>query len=133
MALQKIQLPRKVRPEDYPEDSKEAFGIFADGYNQFLDDVYRSLSFPDKEIVTYTVNIGSGATLINPSQIKPTLISKIRGLNVINAINVNSPTVTPISHPFISWSIAGNGLISISAVTGLQSNSQYILTIELIS
>lgn len=131
MALQKIQVPRKIRPEDYPEDSKEGFAVFADQYNQFIDDVYRAISTPDEETITYTINVGAGGVLINPAQIKTTLVGKIRGLIVINSQNVNSPSTYPTSQPNLAWTISSNGLISILNVSGLQDNSQYILTIKL--
>ncbi len=128
-----IQLPRKIRPDDYPDENKEAMGILGNIYNTFVDDVYRSISTPDTEIIKYTVNINAGSGLINPPQIKANLSSKIKGLTVINSINLKFPNIYPISYPFISWTIAGNGLISIQNITGLQANSQYELTIQIIT
>jgi hypothetical protein len=128
-----IQLPRKIRPEDYPEETKQAIEILAGIYNPFIDDVYRVLSTPDRETIQYTINVGALPTkkLINPSQIKSTLISKIKGLIVINAVNLTTPGVTSESQPFLTWTIASNGLLNILSATGLQANSQYLLTIEI--
>jgi hypothetical protein len=126
-------IPKKIRTEDFDSEMLETIEKIAFVYNQNADDVYRNLTFADRTIVSYNVTLDATSKIVNPSQIKVTLGDKIKGLNVINAVNVNSPTTYPLSQPFLSWAIGTNGLLTITNVTGLQASSQYVLTIEIIS
>lgn len=126
-------VPKKIRTEDFSSEELEMIEKLAFVYNQNADDVYRALTFVDRQIVDYNVVLDSMGNLINPSQIKLSLSDRIRGLNVINAVNVNSPTTYPINTPFLSYSIGTNGLLTINNVTGLQPGSQYILTIQIVT
>lgn len=130
-----ISLPKKIRGEDFPSDFQSAADVLGAVYNDQADQIFRSLAFVDRDIISYTVNVGAAPNLlpINPAQIKATLDAKIRGIIVINAANVNSPGVYPDSAPFVNWAIGANGLITILKVSGLQANSTYNLTLELIS
>ncbi len=133
----KIQIPKKLRAEDFDSNNQDLINKIAFIYNPFADEVFQTLDRGvdynnlNRQIAQVTINIDSTGKLVNPPSIKLTLKTKPIGINVINAINqVNSDTY-PTSSPFINWSLSG-GLLNILNISGLQNSSNYILTLELI-
>lgn len=136
--MPKIQTPIRIRIEDFGEDYKELIGKIGSTYNSFTDDVYGILSNGidfdnlNRQLVDISVTIDSSGKVTNSPQIKSTLkTTKVRGINVVNAINLVNSNIYPISTPFISFTI-NNNIVTILNVAGLQSGSQYKLTLELI-
>ena len=126
-----------VRVEDFDKDDREIAEKIAGIFNGFSDDVYRqvngNLTFEnlDRQLVTLEVRIDGDGKVLNKPQIKLTLVSRISGVKVINARNLESSTTYPTSCPFVSYEV-GEKLITIRNVTGLQNNSRYELTLEII-
>lgn len=134
----KLQIPKKIRAEDFAEDQRETIQKLGFTFNSFADEVYQALNKRldydnlSRELVTVTIQIDTTGKLINPPQIKTSLLSKIRGIQTINAINLRNSTIYPTGYPFVSWTINGQ-IITVLNVTGLQNNSEYQLTLEVIS
>lgn len=133
----KIQIPAKIRVEDFDAEDKDLIEKIGGIYNSFIDDIYRLVDGGldsyniNRQIVDIDVQTDAAGALINPPQIKITVNGKVRGLNVIAAVNqINSGTY-PISAPFISFN-TNTKTLSILNVTGLQPSSQYRLTLELV-
>jgi hypothetical protein len=133
----KIQIPQRIRAEDYKSDEQDMVSKLARVISPFLDNVYavlnKGIDFDNlnRQLVDIDITIDSSGNLVNPPQIKNTTNGSLRGINVINAINLVKPGVYPTTSPFVSWSINGN-IINVLNVTGLQASSQYRLTLELI-
>jgi hypothetical protein len=133
----KIKTPAIIRGEDFPEETRETVDKLAAVLNPFNDDVFRqmngNLGFDNinRQLVTLDVKIDSSGEVINEPQIKISLRTKVAGTNVISAQNLVNTSTYPTSQPFISWSTNGN-ILTIKNITGLQANSQYRLTVELI-
>lgn len=82
---------------------------------------------------SYMVNgVSTGGNLKIPVQIKTGLTSRLLGITVIRADNLNNPAIYPINTPFISWTI-NNNIITVLKVTGIQDNNKYSLTLEILS
>ena len=132
----KIQIPKKIRTEDFDSESQDMVSKIGEVYNTFADEVYQALDGRlDSEnlaiqIVTISVVIDAAGKVKNPPQIKLDLGARVRGTTVINAVNQVNPTIYPTTHPFISFT-ATSTLLTINAVSGLQPGSQYLLTIKI--
>lgn len=134
----KIQIPKKLRVEDFDSEDQPMIEKIGFIYNSFTEETFRALNNGidydnlRRQIVPIQVTIDSTGTLINGPQIKQTIIGKPIGILILNATNINEPGVYPVSAPFVSWNINSNGIITILNVTGLQNSSQYLLTAEII-
>jgi len=135
--MSKIQIPKKLRTEDFDDDYSELIDKVGYAYNNFADEVYQQLSGRldftnlDQQLVVLDVTITSAGQIINTPQIKVTKASKVNGIQVIRAQNLLNPNIYPTGTPFISFSLNGN-LLTIQNITGLQASSQYRLTFVLI-
>lgn len=133
----KIQIPKKLRAEDFDSDNQELINKIAFIYNPFADEVFQTLDRGvdynnlNRQISQVTISINNTGTIVNPPSIKTTLKTKVMGINVINATNQVNTATYPLSTPFVSWSLS-NGLLNILNVSGLQNDSTYTLTLELI-
>jgi hypothetical protein len=133
----KMQIPKKIRVEDFSGENKEVIERIGYAYNSFADEVYSILngnidtSNLNRQLADIIVLIDNTGKLKSQPQIKTTISGKIRGINVISAINQVNPNTYPVSAPFVSYAINGQTL-TILNVSGLQSNSEYSLVLELI-
>lgn len=134
--MSKLQIPKKLRVEDFEQDDQALISKIAFVYNVFADEVYNTLNKNidydnlNRQFVTINVFIDNTGKLINPPQIKTLLNGRVRGLNVLNAINLIDSSIYPTTAPFISWTI-NSDILTILNITGLQNNSQYSLSLEL--
>lgn len=80
---------------------------------------------------TGTAKVANIGTPNPQAQIK-TALKNIAGINVINAINTTNTGSYPITSPFVSWTL-NNNIITLNNITGLQDNTKYTLTLEVIS
>lgn len=133
----KIQIPKKIRAEDFKSDQQEIVNKIGDIFNCFADEVYQVL---DKRIdndnlarqrVIVNVSMGPTGVLISQPQVRTTLYGKVAGVVVLSAINQTNPSVYPAGAPFISFTINGN-ILTILSITGLQANNEYKLALDLI-
>jgi hypothetical protein len=135
--MSQIQAPKKLRTEDFDSKYQDIISKVAFVVNPFFDSIYYVLNGNidffnlNRAAVSVTVSIDSSGKLIGNPQVKTSIVTKIKGLNVINAVNSNSTDTYPVSAPFVSWSASG-GIITILNVTGLQNSSEYVLTLEVI-
>lgn len=135
--MPKMQIPKKIRFEDFSSEDKEIVERIGFAFNSFSDEVYQLLNGGldsnnlNRQIVDIDVIIDGSGKLQGQPQIKLTTSGKIRGLNVINALNLVNSTIYPTQAPFVSFTASGT-ILTINNISGLQSNSQYRLTLELI-
>ena len=133
----KIQIPKKIRTEDFDEEYNDLIEKIGYAFNNFADEVYQTLdggidfANMSRQLIVLTINMDSSGKIINSPQIKLTTKTKIVGTSVIRAINLINPQVYPTSQPFINFSLNGT-VLTIQNITGLQNSSQYQVTIELI-
>lgn len=135
--MAKIEIPAKIRTEDYPAEMQETVEKLGSVYNPFVDQVYQALNGRldydnlNRQIVTIDLSTNATGKLINPPQIKYLLNTRLKGTNVLSAQNLINTTIYPVSHPFLSTTINGQFVIILN-ISGLQINSSYRLTVELI-
>lgn len=133
----KMQIPQKLRTEDFSSDEQDLIGKIANVLNQPLEEIYNILNgnidFTNlsRQLSTVDVVMNSVGKIDNPPQVKITLKSRVNGINVISAVNLLNPGAYPTSTPFVSYNINGN-ILTILNITGLQASSQYRLTLEII-
>jgi hypothetical protein len=135
--MARIQIPAKIRIEDFKSEEKDLISKIAEVYNPFIDNITQAVNGGlditnlNRQIVDITIQTSNTGTLINPPQIKTTVIGKVRGINVLNALNTQNSAIFPTSSPFVGFGINGS-ILSILYVSGLQNNSEYRLTLELV-
>lgn len=136
--MSKIQIPPKIRTEDFPAEMAETISKLGSIYNNFVDQVtqvinggidYTNLK---RQVVSLDININAAGVLVSPPNIKYTLGGKIQGINVLSATNLVNSSIYPIAQPFVSFTINGEFVVVLN-VAGLQNGSQYRLVIELIA
>lgn len=134
----KIQLPKRIRVEDFEKQYQDLVSRLGYSINSFYDDITNvvngNIDFDNmnRQLVTVDVTIDNTGAVVNTPQVKYLLRSgKVNGLIVAGAVNINAPATTPTSAPWVSY-IFSNGILTINSVTGLQNNSQYRLTLELL-
>ena len=72
----------------------------------------------------FTVKVNATGTPINGINLPLSLTSKILGVTVLMANNLDNAGVYPTSAVFLSWSQNSNNII-INNITGLQPNTNY--------
>lgn len=134
--MSKIQIPRKLRAEDFKTDQQDMVSKLGDIYNTFVDEVYNTLNGRldntnlNRQYVDVDVLINSTGSLTSQPQIKTTVFGRVKAVYVGNAINLTNPGTYPTAAVGVSFTTNGN-LLTLLSVTGLQANSQYKLTLEL--
>lgn len=135
--MSKIEIPSKIRAENFGKDDVEVASKIGAIYNQFVDQIYfllqKNIDFENlnRQIVTVTVTLNSLGKIVNPPTIKYSLNTKVQAVYCGNAVCLTNNLLFPTSAPFVSWQLNNNTLI-ITNVSGLQANSQYSLTLELV-
>lgn len=133
----KIQIPKKLRTEDFDSDSQDMVSKIGFIYNSFVDEVYQALNGRldtdnlARKLVTINVIIDKNGNVVNPPQIKLDLPVRVSGVNVIRAVNLINPAISPTSAPFVGFSATSTQL-TINYVLGLPLNSQFQLTLEIL-
>jgi hypothetical protein len=129
MAL--IDTPKRIKVDDFPKEMRPAMERLGNVYNFFAEQVTNvingNIDFENmnRSLVTISVTVGSNGVPLNTTRF--TADTGIIGINVINS----SANVT--STPFIRFTPDGTGVYTINQVTGLVANTEYSLTVELIS
>jgi hypothetical protein len=128
----------RIRAEDFPEENQEMISKLAYPINRMFEQIIalfnKQIDFQNlnRQIISIDVKTDASNNVIGVPQAKFSLRdNQIQGVNIIKAINNNDPTVSPTSHPFITFTYK-DGIISISKITGLQINSYYTLIVEVI-
>lgn len=128
----------RIRIEDFKPEEQEMVGKLSGSINRFFEQVTnlftKNVDFDNlnRQIIKVQVQIDGSGNVINNPQAKFTLrANRVQGLTVISATNDNDLTIYPTSAPFVSYTF-NNGIITIQNVSGLQINSSYTLTLELI-
>lgn len=136
--MAKIQAPKTLRFEDFKPEEKQLIDKLGEVINSFQDDVYRQFNGNidienlNRQIVKgLIVRTNASGELIGTPQIKLTTKSIPSGVTVIYAQNTKNPKIYPTSQPHPSFLI-GNGLITITNITGLPPSSEYRLNLEII-
>ncbi len=135
--MSKTNSPRKIRVEDFPSDQQALINKLSYALNNNFDEIYYLLNGAidfdnlNRRLVSVVIKTGVGKLLTSP-QIRFDLIGgKVRGISCVSAVNNKNPSVFPTSSPFISYTF-NDGILTILHVSGLQDNSEYTLTLELI-
>ena len=134
----KIEIPPKIRTEDFPSEMSETISKLGAIYNNFADQISQAIngnldySNLKRQVVNLDITTDATGKVVNPPTIKYNLGGKIQGINVLSATNLVYSNIYPISHPFVSFTINGQFVVVLN-VSGLQASSQYRLVVELIA
>lgn len=135
----KLQIPKRIRAEDFKSEDQDMISKVAYIFNDFANSVYQVLNKQidydnlNRQLVSVNVVIDSNGAVQNPPQIKLSLVGRIRGTVIINAVNVDNPNIYPTTAPYLSWTSNAANSLTILSISGLQPNSKYTLTVEVIA
>jgi hypothetical protein len=133
----KIQVPKKIRTEDFEPDDQKMADKLGFVYNDNADIVYQTLTKGvdyenlKRQLVTFVVNIDKNGKVAQSPEIKLNLVGRVLGVQVLNAVNINNVNIFPTTAPFVSWNVNSN-ILRILNITGLQASSQYQLTLDIV-
>lgn len=128
---------KRIIKEDFAQEDRVLIEKLAFALNPFLEQISmifnKNIDFDNlnQEIINVTIELDANGVPKTTTQIRSTLKTKIRGIQVINAANLENDGTFPTAGPFITYSINGN-LITIQHVTGIPANKRYNLSAILI-
>ena len=131
-----IDNPRRITPDEFPEEYQELIERFAEYYNFFVENttnvVNGRLDFDNlnRQLIEITLVVDENGTPIGSSQFSSDV--GLIGINVLRAVNNTNSNTFPTSSPFISYSASGTGLYTIRNINGLPAGNSFTLTLELI-
>lgn len=137
--MSKIEIPKKIRAEDFPSDDRELASRIGAVYNSFVDNLYfllqKNIDFDNlnRELITITLTIDSSGKITNPPTVKHSLRTGApRGVSCVGAVCLTNNLMYPITAPFVTITPLTTNTFTFANVTGLQANTQYSLVLELI-
>lgn len=131
----KIDNVRRIIQEEFKSEDRETIGKLAYILNSFMEQTVQAVNgnlnieenfTQEIKVVKMKVN-SSGTPQINP-QIKTNLTTRIKGIVVISASNLTTPSNYLSNAPFISFGISEQ-VIKLNNITGLIANDEYNLTL----
>lgn len=128
---------RRIRTEDYPEDSREVIAALAPILNSFMEQVVNifdgNVDYDNirRNLVIVDVETVSGVPT-SLTRVKYDVKGKVVGTDCIQAINQSQTTDFPTAQPFVSFTTESN-LLTLRHISGLQDNIKYRLYIEIIA
>lgn len=134
--MARIQIPKKIRSEDFAPDDQKIADQLANVYNDFADSVYQTLTKGidyenlRRQLSTLVITIDKNGKVAQTPEIKLNVLGRVLGVQVLNAANVTNGAIYPTSAPFISFSTNSN-ILRILNITGLPASSQWQLTLDI--
>lgn len=133
----KLQGYKRIVKEDYDKKDQDIVSKLAYSINTAFDSVFqainKNLTISDNLNMMFIditgVRVDANGVPNAPLQLKYTLPTNCKGLQVINLTNNTSSNVTPTQTPFVSFTQASPSLLKISNITGLVADSSYSLTL----
>lgn len=134
--MAKINIPSKIRAENFKEEDRAVASGIGAIYNQFVDQLYFLLNgnLDDDNMKAQTVSVSVVIDSAGKVANSPTVgfnLGRIQGTMCIKAQCTSNPALFPTSTPFVSYSLDGNSFV-ITNISGLQANTQWVLTLRLI-
>lgn len=134
--MARIQIPKKLRSEDFKADQQELVDKLAFVINDAFDSFYQTLSKGvdyenlRRQLTTLTVTIDKTGKVAQTPEIKLNVLGRVLGVQVLNAVNVDNINIYPTTSPFVSFSTNSN-ILRILNITGLPVSSQWSLTLDI--
>ena len=134
----RIQAPKTIRAEDFPQDAQETVTKLAFVLNNYLTEIFSlvngNIDFFNlaQSLRTITVTTGAGGVVTTlPVRVSSELNRRVAGVICVSARNPLDPSVFVNNTPFVTFS-SEPGQLVIQNISGLPANSQIQLTLVLI-
>ncbi len=133
----KIEIPKKIRAENFKDDDRAVAEGIGSVYNAFVDQIYFLLQNNigndnlNRQLIDVTITLDASGSVVNPPVVKHRIKNKVRAVYCGAATCLSNNLTFPTGTPFITFDINNNTVV-INRVTNLQANSQYSLTLELV-
>lgn len=137
--MARIDNVRRIIREEFKSEDREMIGKLSYILNSFMEQVVRqfngNVDFTNlaQDITTFRIKVDANGIPVGNNQVR-TSVKNASGVYVVKAVNVDNPSTYPTAAPFISFDIStkNSELLKINKVSGLQSNTDYDLTIVVI-
>lgn len=127
--MAKVNNIKRLVKEDFPQQYQDLIDKVAFVYNPLAEQIIyafnKNIDFDNlnQEFLTITVKVDGSGVPVNNSEIKTSLKTRVKGLEVIRADNTTD-NATLTGAPFIVFTVKNN-IITISQVTGLVPDKDY--------
>lgn len=127
----KLSTVKRLRTEDFEQDNYLLISKLSEILNPFFEQIVsglnKNIDFDNlnQELLNVTVKVDATGKPTTTTQYKTSLKTRVKGLTCIRAYNDKS---YPTTAPFVSFT-QSNDLLTIQHVTGLPSNTEFILTL----
>jgi len=125
---------KRIRAEDFPEDSRDFANKLALILNPMLDQLLivfnKGIDFKNlnMQIASLSVSVDSSGIPKQPTSIKSTLKTSCVGLVCVRALNASGTNGDTTATPFIAFT-ENSGVFTINSIKGLVADNSYNLTV----
>lgn len=136
-----MKLPgfKRISKENFPSEYASIIDGFGGSYNDLAENVTnlsnKNITVEDNLAMFYKdldITVDSNGTPTVITEFKNTLISRVKGNIVINAVNLTNSSSYPTTAPYVSFS-ENNKIIRILNVRGLPASTKFRLTLLVLS
>lgn len=132
----KLQDFRRLFKTDFKQEFQDLVDQLSVSINTGFEAVYdiinnKKLSISDNilcTVKTINVNVSTSGVPNGTTSFALDIPGRIKGISVINAVNLNNTGIFPTSAVFVNFSQNGTTVI-INNINGLQANTNYQLTV----
>lgn len=132
-----MQIPKKIRVEDFEGEFQDLLRRLGYSLNPFMDEVYSILNNNidydnlHRQILDFNVTTNNTGGLQTPPEIRLTLNGKVKGITIINVNNLTNINTYLNVTPLIYWTIQGD-ILKITHIGSLANSTKYLFTVEII-
>lgn len=131
--MAKLDAVQRIRTEDFDEDYDQLIEQLGVIINQFMQQVVdlsdKQIDFTnlDQNLIQFDMTVDAAGNPTGTSQINVGKTAP-NGMTVIYAQNLTNSQIPATSQPFISYVRQGNGLVTVSNISGLPAGNKFKLT-----
>ena len=135
--MPKMDSVRRIRAEDYPEETRQTISLLAPILNSFMEQVVNifdgNVDFEnlDQNILQVDVTTVNGIPT-QQTKAKFDVNSRVVGTICIRSQDLSNTGQVPVSTPHLTYTTT-NDLLNVNHISGLQDNVPYRLTFLLIA
>lgn len=133
--MSRIDEPRRLNVDEFPEDSRETISRLSEYYNYFVEQVTNAINgnidYDNRKEKLIELLITTDTSGQPTPQLKFVQDAGLIGTSVIRVDNLTNASIYPESHPFMSFSTSGDGVYTVTNITGLRASTKYRVVIEL--
>lgn len=123
---------KRIAKEDFDSEYQTLIDRLAYPINSFIEQTRNlfsnNIDFQNlnQEIIEITMRVNADGNPITANQYRSTLNTRVQGMLCINVQNNTNPGIPPSQAPFATF-VQNENIVTISNITGLTENDEYVL------